>query len=85
MVARIVFAWTPRVELDLRAVVQRRRQRDDCPDVQVGVSPAIEAVADTCRVSCMKGGVSQRTRNADAGQLSRVVDAALNSDDRIES
>ena len=49
VMAGIVLARAPGVELRLRGLVERRRQRDDRADVQVGVRPAVEPPADAGR------------------------------------
>ena len=68
----------------LVAASQRRRQRDDRADVQIDVRPAVQPLADARRKRVVDRRVAERARDADAGELARVVDRALDADDRIQ-
>ena len=80
----IVFARAPGVELGLGGRIQRRRERDDRADVQVDVGPAVQPLADPWRERVVDRRVAERAGDADAGELTRVVDRALDADDRIQ-
>ena len=84
MVAGIIFAGAPGVELRLGGRIQRRREGDDRPHVQVGVGPSVQPSANPRRKRVVDRRVAERARDADAGELTRVVDLPLDADDRIQ-
>ena len=84
MVARIVFARTPRVEFRLGRGIERGRQRHDRADIQIGVCPSIQPPADAARERVVDRRVAERAGDADAGELPRTVDSSADADDGVQ-
>ena len=85
MMARIVLAGTPQPELGLGGVVKEGRERGDLADVEGGVRPAVQAMADAGRQRVVHGGVAERAGDAETRHLAEVVDLGADADDGIQS
>ena len=84
MMARIVLAGTPQPELGLGGVVEEGRERGDLADVEGGVRPAVQAMADAGRQRVVHGGVAERAGDAETRHLAEVVDLGADADDGIQ-
>ncbi len=84
MVAGIIFAGAPGVELRLGGRIERRREGDDRSDVQVDVGPSVQPPTNPWRKRVVDRRVAECASDADARELTHVVDLALHADDRIQ-
>jgi len=84
---RVVPSGAPAVEDRLGRLVERRGERDDRPDVEVAVGPAVEALPDTVGERVVDRRVAKRAGDADPGERVGAVHGGhggLDPDDGIE-
>jgi hypothetical protein len=68
----------------LRRLVERGRQRQDRARVQRRVGPPVEPPADPGRQRIVDRRVTQRARDAEAGELPGAVHPSFHADDSVE-